>query len=239
MQSGTYRLIGFDISTHFDEDLIIIEKYDPRKIISAVYFEAHQSFIYLKRFQVELTEKKVSFIGDNSNSKLQQLSLDYRPRLEVIFDEKKNEKEVENLELDVEEFISVKGYKAKGKRLSNFVIKKMDWLEPLPYDPPEPDQEEKEEEEIEEGIVITEEKNDNIEVQVSESVEEEKTSTTKETIKELIEEVIEEKIEEPKKKRKPRPRIVKKNPIDPPKPKAPEEDKKPDDDEPFQMSLFD
>ena len=234
MQSGTYRLIGFDISTHFDEDLIIIEKYDPRKIISAVYFEANQSFIYLKRFQVELTEKKVSFIGDNSNSKLQLFSLDYRPRLEVIFDEKKNEKEVENIELDVEEYIAVKGYKAKGKRLSNFAIKKVAWLEALPYDPPEPEAEDKDE-----NIDGSDETTDASMDDATETPEISAKKVTKEakgTEKEVNDELAQ--VEPPAKKKVPLPASDKKA-QEPPRPDATEKKKKTDDSDKKQMSLFD
>ncbi len=141
MQSGEYKLSGFEISTHFSEELIIIEKYDPGKLVSVVYLDAKQGFIYLKRFQIEESDKKISFIGDNPDSKLMLLSLDFKPMLEVVFDEKKNEKEIENLEISAEEFITVKGFKAKGKRLSNRAIKKVNLLKPLPYKPRETESE--------------------------------------------------------------------------------------------------
>ena len=145
MQSGEYRLTGYDISTHFDEDLIVIEKFDPEKVVSAVYFDASQGMMYIKRFTIEKTDKKMSFIGDNKDSRLITLTMDYRPVLEVIFDEKKNEKALENLEIDVEAFIGIKSYKAKGKRLSTFAVKKVRWLEPLPYEPPQTEEEQPEE----------------------------------------------------------------------------------------------
>jgi topoisomerase-4 subunit A len=131
MQSGHYRLIGFDLSTHFDDDLIVIEKYDPDRIVSAAYFDAAQGFAYLKRFQIEETDKKTSFIGDEPASKLMAISLDDFPIIELVFDAKKNERVIENQEINVAEFIAVKSFKAKGKRLTTHLLKTLSILEPL------------------------------------------------------------------------------------------------------------
>jgi hypothetical protein len=234
MKSGDYKLIGFDISTHFDEDLIIIEKFDPRKILSVVYYDGKQGYIYLKRFQVEESDKKTSFTGDNPDSKMMQLSLDYRPMLEVIFDEKKNEKEIENLEVDVEEFISVKGYKAKGKRLSNFFVKKLNWLDPLPYDLPEP-----ETEDMDENTDGTDETHvaDQDDATETPKISAKKvTEVTKGKEKEVNDELVQ--AEPPAKKKDPQPASGKKA-QEPTKPEATEKKKKPDDGEKKQMSLFD
>nr|NQU91594.1 DNA gyrase/topoisomerase IV subunit A [Bacteroidota bacterium] len=152
MQSGDYRLTGFDLSTHFDEDLIHIEKYDPRKVVTAVYYDGSQGFVYLKRFKIEESDKKMQFVNGHPDSKLIVFSMDYRPVLEVIFDDKKNEKELENENLEADDFISVKSYKAKGKRISKFAIKKIIWLDPLPFEPEdEPDIEP--EDELENSVV--------------------------------------------------------------------------------------
>ncbi|NTW25230.1 MAG: DNA gyrase/topoisomerase IV subunit A, partial [Lentimicrobium sp.] len=73
MQSGQYRLYNFDISNHFDEDLLIIEKFNEKKPVSVVYYNAEKEFYYLKRFQVEQTDKKTDFIGEETASKLIQV----------------------------------------------------------------------------------------------------------------------------------------------------------------------
>jgi len=131
MQSGDYRLTGYDLSTHFDEDLLHLEKYDPATIITAVYLDGNQMLWYIKRFTAEETDKKTRFITEHLESKLIAVTTDQRPVLQVIMDEKKNEKEAEDLVIVAEEFIGEKSYKAKGKRLTNLAVKKMKWLEPL------------------------------------------------------------------------------------------------------------
>ncbi len=150
MKSGNYRLRTYDLSNHFDEDMIRIEKFNPKKIISVVYYDADVEKTYLKRFQIETNgngDKKVDFIGENPASELIDISMDYLPQLEVVFDPKANKKEVENETIDVNKFIGVKSYKAKGKRLSNLIIKGINWLEPLPYEEPEEEPAEEVEEE--------------------------------------------------------------------------------------------
>jgi topoisomerase-4 subunit A len=210
---------------------MIIEKYDPRKIISVVYFDAGQAYVYLKRFQIEETDKKTSFIGDHPDSRMMQLSLDYRPMLEVIFDEKKNEKDIENIEVDVEEFILIKGYKAKGKRLSNFAIKKMNWLDPLPYDPPEPEPEDEDvsfDEAIEDNI---DDEMETPEVNTEEVIE--KNEGTEEEVDDALAQV-----EKPAKKKDPPPTSDKKA-QETPMPEATDKKKKTDESDKKQMSLFD
>lgn len=153
MKSGTYKLISYDLTSHFDEDLLIIEKFDARKIFSVVYFDGDVEKTYLKRFQIEqgsIGNRKLDFIGDNPKSKLLEISLDYLPMLSVNFDVKINLKEIESETINVDEFIGIKSFKAKGKRLSNYAIKKLKWLDPLPYEIKEiEEEEEKEDKEVE------------------------------------------------------------------------------------------
>ncbi len=131
MQSGDYRLTGFDLSTHFDEDLLHIEKFDPDKVMSVVYVEGMQGSWYFKRFVIEETDRKTRFITEHPDSKLISFSLDMKPVFKVRFDDKANNKMLDDEILVAEEFIGIKGYKAKGKRIANFAIKKITWLEPL------------------------------------------------------------------------------------------------------------
>ncbi len=136
MQNGTYKLVNYDLSTHFDEDMIRIEKFNPDKIISVVYLEGNQKKYYTKRFQIDQQSngtKKVIFIGEHPDAELINISLDSLPRIEVFFDVKSDKRSVENEIIQLADFIAVKSYKARGKRISNKEIKKIVILEPLPY----------------------------------------------------------------------------------------------------------
>lgn len=133
-RSGEYRICNFDLTNHFPSDIHFIEKFDEAKVWSAALFDADQGYAYLKRFTFEATEKPLNFLGDNPESQLFLLTDVVFPRVKVIFGG--NDDFREPLEIDVEEFIGVKSYKAKGKRLSNFEVKTVVELEPLRF--PEP-----------------------------------------------------------------------------------------------------
>jgi len=135
--SGTYRHYNFDLKNHFDEDLALIEKFDPRKVMTAVFWDAAQEYVYVKRFMFEESEKQVRFIGDHPESRLLAFSLDYLPVLEVVFDEKGNGRPIETIKIEIAGFIGVKSYRAKGKRLTTHAVKTVKFLEPLPYELPE------------------------------------------------------------------------------------------------------
>ena len=136
LSTGEFKLTGFDLATHFDDEMVHIEKFDPDKIITAVYLDGEQKRYYIKRFQIPEdtpVNKKYLFIPESKGSKLILFSLDYLPRLEVELIKK------DGNEVDIifpADFIGVKSYKAKGKRLSSKEIKKVKLLEPLPYEPP-------------------------------------------------------------------------------------------------------
>lgn len=128
-KSGTFRTTSFDLSNHFEDDLILIEKMNPDKIFSAVYFDAAQKYYYLKRFNPEISEKPVSFIGEAGGSKLIRITeVDY-PRFEIEFGGRNISRTNEIIE--VAEFIGIKSYKAKGKRLSNYEVALVKELEPI------------------------------------------------------------------------------------------------------------
>jgi topoisomerase-4 subunit A len=133
-ESGHYRLTNFDLGTHFDEDLLHIEKFNPKKPIKAVYFDGEIQRYYLKRFMIEETDKKTLFIDEHPESYLLTTSTDWRPVLELEFDKKANKRDLPEETVDCVEFIAEKSHKAKGKRLSNHIIKFVNWLEPLPYE---------------------------------------------------------------------------------------------------------
>ncbi|MCK9220793.1 MAG: DNA gyrase/topoisomerase IV subunit A [Bacteroidales bacterium] len=127
MRNGYYRFTSFDLSIHFEEDMIFLIKYDPEKIYTAVYQENESKHYYIKRFKVELTEKKIEFLEENS--KLLLFSAESAPRLELVYDMKQKTKGLEQEEIVVPDFIGIKGYKAKGKRLSANPLKKISWME--------------------------------------------------------------------------------------------------------------
>lgn len=138
-KSGDFYICNFDLSNHFPDDLLIIEKYDKHKVWTAALFDADQGFAYLKRFTMDATEKPLNFIGENTESRLFLLTDIVYPRVKAIFGG--NDDFREPIELDAEEFIGEKSYKAKGKRISNFEVKTVVELEPTRF--PEPVNEEK------------------------------------------------------------------------------------------------
>lgn len=140
-KSGNYHLTNFDLSNHFEDDLLRIEKYDEGKIWTVALYDAdQQNYPYLKRFTFEANNKPVSFLGDNNKSRLILLTDVYYPRIEVIFGEGDSFRE--KLILDCDEFITVKSFKAKGKRLTTFKVDTINELEPIrfPEKPEEPDE---------------------------------------------------------------------------------------------------
>ncbi|MDE6494535.1 MAG: DNA gyrase/topoisomerase IV subunit A [Bacteroidales bacterium] len=134
METGAYKLMSFDLGNHFDEDMIRITKHYPERVVTAVYQDKKTKLWYIKRFMVEDSDKRQPFI-DEETSLFISLSLDACPQLKVVFDTRANKKEVADMIVDPVEFIGVKGFKAKGKRLSNYYIKKVEWLEALQPDP--------------------------------------------------------------------------------------------------------
>jgi topoisomerase IV subunit A len=128
-KSGGYRLSSFDLENHFEDDLMIIEKYKENKVYSAIYFDAELNFHYVKRFILEPVEKLTSFIGDHPESRLIKLTEVEYPRFEIQFGGKNKSKNPEIIE--VAEFIGIKSYRARGKRLTKYQVEMIQELEPL------------------------------------------------------------------------------------------------------------
>ena len=135
-KSGKFVVTSYDLSNHFDEDLIKIEKLDPEKIYTAIYWEASQSYFYIKRFVVKPSENMQVIIGGDPNSYLVELNDFAQSVLE--FTEKNKKGEPEKKKIDVVEFIGVKSSSARGKRLTNQKIKQYRWKDLTP--PPEDEQ---------------------------------------------------------------------------------------------------
>ena len=131
-QSGELELKSFDISNHFDEDMILIEQNNPEKPVSAIYFDGSKKAYYVKRFLVENSMSKFSFISEHQESILEVISTDWRPQVELVFVKEKG-KDRQTEIINLEEFISVKGEKALGNKLTSKKIKKINLLDPLPY----------------------------------------------------------------------------------------------------------
>ena len=135
LQNGDFYLTNFDVNNHFEQDILRIEKYVQDKVWSAVLWDAdNQGFPYVKRFQMEATKRKQNFLGENQLSRLILLTDVVYPRLQVVYggvDEFRGQEEI-----DVEQFIGVKGFKAKGKRLTTYQIESITELEPVRF--PEP-----------------------------------------------------------------------------------------------------
>lgn len=135
---GSYYTSSFDLSNHFDNNTKRIEKYNAQTVWSAVYFDADQKSYYIKRFNMETAQKPFSFIGDNEKSELIMLTSHPYPQIEITF--KGADKMREPLKVDVEDFIAIKGIKAKGKRLTTYKVASIVEIEPIRE--PEPEVEE-------------------------------------------------------------------------------------------------
>lgn len=134
-QSGKIKVITPELSTHFDEDMVVLEKWVPKKPISAIYYDGEKERYYIKRFLVETENKEESFITEHPNSRLEIVSTDYRPVAELVFTKIKGVQK-ENMTVDVESYIAVKGFKALGNQLTTDKLKQVNLLEPLPYEIP-------------------------------------------------------------------------------------------------------
>jgi len=128
-RSGMYRLATFDLNNHFEEDILLLEKFKPQKIFSVIYWDAEQEFYYVKRFIIDPVSKLVDFLNENHEAKLISVTEVEYPRFEIEFGGKNKNKDNEIIE--VAEFIGVKSYKAKGKRLSNYFVENINEVEPV------------------------------------------------------------------------------------------------------------
>ena len=136
-QSGIIKTVTPEVTMHFDDDMIVLEKWVPKKPISAVYFNGEKELYYVKRFLIEQEGKEESFISEHPNSQLEIVSTDWRPMAEVVFAKERGKDRKENLEINLEEFISIKGINALGNQLTKEKVNQVNLLEPLPYDAPE------------------------------------------------------------------------------------------------------
>ncbi|MCT4698961.1 DNA gyrase/topoisomerase IV subunit A [Tenacibaculum haliotis] len=132
-QSGKIKAVSPDLSMHFENDMIVLEKWKPNKPISAVYFDGEKERYYVKRFLIDTIDKEEVFISESEKSKLEVIATDFRPMAEVIF----SKRSLDKIEVNFETFISVKGIKAQGNQLTTDKIRTVNLLEALPYEEPE------------------------------------------------------------------------------------------------------
>ena len=137
MRNGDFCTTSFAATTHFEADIMILEKYDSGKTWTAALNDADQGYPYLKRFKLEPTQKKQNFLGENPKSSLILLTDESFPRFEVVFGG--NDAFRDPLIIDAEEFIGVKSFKAKGKRISTYTVETINELEPLRKEIPQPE----------------------------------------------------------------------------------------------------
>ena len=122
---------------HFDDQMIVLEKWDPKKPISVIYWEGEKERFYLKRFLIENPDKEEKIITDHPKSYLEKVFTDYRPVAEILFAKKRGQERQENLQINIEEFIGIKGITAMGNQLTKEKVLEINALDPLPYNMPE------------------------------------------------------------------------------------------------------
>ena len=136
-QRGFVKTILPDLNTRFDDDMIVLEKWHPEKPISVIYFDGEKERYYIKRFLIENPNKEELIISEHPKSQLELLSTDWRPVFEIEFAKQRGKDQKPNEEIDVENFIAVKGIKALGNQVTSLKVKNINALEPLPYTEPE------------------------------------------------------------------------------------------------------
>lgn len=137
-KNGEYEITSFDLNNHYGEDIDRIEKFDAEKVWTAALFDAEQGFSYIKRFTLEPTNKRTQFISSAPDSRTLLLTDTPYPHLKINFDQTDRPREAQ--EIEAEEFIGVKSFRAKGCRLSNYKVESVEELEPTRFPEPPADE---------------------------------------------------------------------------------------------------
>lgn len=135
-QKGVVKTISPVVTSHFDDDMIVLEKWNPKKPISAIYWEGEKERFYVKRFLIEGENREDLFISEHPKSYLELISTDWRPMIELEFPKPRGKDPKENQSINIEDFIAVKGLKALGNQLTSEKVKNINSLEALPYEEP-------------------------------------------------------------------------------------------------------
>ena len=136
LQNGSLKIIDPDMSAHFNDDMIVLEKWMPKKPLSVVYFDGKKQRFFVKRFLIENENKHEKFITEHKDSFLELISTDWKPVIDVVFNKIRNKTQKPNQVIELEQFISIKGIKAIGNQLSSEKIKQINTLEAIEYEPP-------------------------------------------------------------------------------------------------------
>ncbi len=131
-QSGKAKAVKPDLVMHFEEDMIVLEKWIPKKPLSVIYYDGDKERYFVKRFLIEQIEKEETFISEHPKSQLEIIATDYRPVAEVQF----SKRSLEPIKVNFEDFIAVKGIKALGNQLTTEKVKQVSLLDSLPYEEP-------------------------------------------------------------------------------------------------------
>ena len=134
-QTGILKIISPELTTRFNEDMIILEKWIPKKPLSVIYFDSKKEKYFAKRFIIENENREEVFISNTKGSFLELISTDWRPVIEVVFNKLRNKEQKPNKRVVFDEFISVKGIKAQGNQLTAHKVKQVNLLESLEYIP--------------------------------------------------------------------------------------------------------
>ncbi|MCW9037078.1 DNA gyrase/topoisomerase IV subunit A, partial [Altibacter sp.] len=137
-QKGVVKTVIPELTLRFDDDMIVLEKWEPNKPISVIYWEGEKELFYVKRFLIENEDKEELIITDHPKSYLERVFTDYRPVAEVVFVKERGKERKDNAEVNLEEFIAVKGITAMGNQLTKDKVLEINALSSLPYDPPKP-----------------------------------------------------------------------------------------------------
>ena len=136
-QGGMAKTLIPELTLRFDEDMIVLEKWQPKKPLSAIYFDGEKERYYVKRFHVENPNKEELFIGEHPGTQLEIVTTDWRPVVEVTFVKPRGKEAKPDQTVIIDQFIAVKGIKAQGNQLTTEKVKQINLLEPLPYEAPE------------------------------------------------------------------------------------------------------
>ncbi|RXG15285.1 DNA gyrase/topoisomerase IV subunit A [Leeuwenhoekiella aestuarii] len=141
-QEGIAKTITPELTTRFDDKMIVLEKWIPEKPISAIYWDGNRARYYVKRFLIENPEKEEFFVSDHADTQLELISTQYRPVVEMVFYKERNKDQKPNEPVDIEEFIAVKGINALGNQFYTEKLKQINLLDPLPYEEEVPEESE-------------------------------------------------------------------------------------------------
>ena len=133
-QSGVIKTAIPDLNMHFPEDMLVLEKWEPNKPISVIYFDSAKERYFGKRFVIEASDKKEQFIKEGKQSQLELISTDHRPVFEIEFSKPRGKDPKSSQQISFEDFISVKGIKAIGNQVTSLKVKQFNVLDPLSHE---------------------------------------------------------------------------------------------------------